>query len=95
MKVNFRTVTISTGIESECQVFDLSKTVGNMIYARTGDIAMLDFAKKIYYKGEVTCTDEQVEQISQIISASGLIAVVKVAILDMFKPKEKVENGND
>lgn len=95
MKVNFRAVTVSTGIEGTCQVFDLSKTVGNVIYARTGDIGMLDFAKKIYYKGEVVCTDEQVEQISQIISACDLIAVVKVAILDMFKPIEKVENGND
>lgn len=95
MKVNFKTVSISTSIEGTCEVFDLSKNVGNVIYAHTGDIGMLDFAKKIYYKGEVVCTDEQVEQICQIVSASNLIAVVKVAILDMLKPKEKEENGND
>lgn len=95
MKVNFRAVTVSTDIEGTCKVFDLSKKIGNMIYARTGDIGMLDFAKKIYYKGEVVCTDEQVEQICQIISDSGLIAVVKVAILDMLKPKKNDENGDD
>lgn len=95
MKVNFRAVTVSTGIEGTCQVFDLSKTVGNVIYARTGDIGMLDFAKKIYYKGEVACTDEQVEQICKIISACDLIAVVKVAILDMLNPKEDKKDGND
>lgn len=89
MKVDFRKVIVSTGIENKDQVFDLSKVVGNMIYTKTGDIGMLDFARDIYYNGEVACSDEQIEQICNIVSGSDLIAVVKVAILEMLNPKEK------
>ena len=50
---DFRKVPVLTSFEGEPQEVDLSKQVGNLINNRTSHFAVADFARDIYFKGEV------------------------------------------
>ena len=73
-------VTIGVFVES-----DLSKTVANYIHQHTGDIAVDDFARKLYYDGKVEMTPEEVAQMAENISKSNLSIAVKQAVLELLK----------
>ena len=81
---DFRKVPVLTSFEGEPQEVDLSKQVGNLINNRTSDFAVSDFARYIYFKGEVEITPEFAKQCLAIINQSDLIVPVKRALIQAF-----------
>lgn len=93
-KIDFRKVKVQMTIEGEAIVFDLSKRVGNTIYAGTADIGLSDFAKEIYYKGEVAIANDQIDSIRSIITNSAFVVPVKRSIIDLLTIKEEKDGNN-
>lgn len=69
MKADFSKLQVKMTFEGEPQEVDVRKSLGNFIHQTTGDIAMDELARRIYYsEGEVEMTPEQ---------AQGVLAVAK------------------
>lgn len=74
--------------EIDPEIIDVSKVIGNVFYNRTSDIAMLDKAREIYYKGETTFDEDESKHFLDVIMNTPLIvAPVKLAIRDLISKK--------
>lgn len=65
-KINFKPIEI-TGVDGSKAPYDISKELGNAIYAKTMDIGELELAREIYKNGEVEINEAQAIMISRII----------------------------
>lgn len=82
--VDFRKVTLRD-VEGKCIEADISKWIGNYLYENTADIAEMDFAKKLYYEGEVELTEEKAGFIREAVCQSASMkAKVKVAVTELL-----------
>jgi hypothetical protein len=72
-----------TNLRNEKIDIDLSKDFGNFVYQHTGDLGMLDVAKKIYDTGEVELDKEQKASIKELMKAPicPFTALIKKEIL--------------
>lgn len=86
-KINFKNLNVETTID-QFDTFDISKEIGNFIFANTTDIAISDLGKEIYYNGKVEISDEVAKTITDMISASTLLAPIKRAILEKLQKEE-------
>lgn len=86
-KIDFTKLNVETAID-QFDTFDISKEIGNFIFANTTDIAISDLGKEIYYNGKVEISDEVAKTITDMISASTLFAPVKRAILEKLQKEE-------
>lgn len=90
-KIDFRKVMIEMNFGSP-EVVDVRQLLGNNINQRTGDIALADLARKIYYSdGPVEIPAEFIEPITAIVRNSNLIAPAKVAIIALLADNNKVK----
>ena len=73
----------TTDLEGNEMIYDVSKTLGNIIYQSTGDLGMLEVAQQMYKTGEIELTDEQKMEIVALLQDKRcpLIAIVKQALL--------------
>lgn len=84
-KVDFRKVTL-LGVDGKGEIADVSRAIGNYLYENTADIAEMDFAKKLYYEGEVELTKERATYIQEMIWQSKTFkAKLKVAIKELLR----------
>lgn len=83
-KADFRKVEIEN-INGEKEVVDLSKILGNGLYARAQTLEVVELARNIWKNGEVELSDEEVnilkEQVPQIFPGY----VVKTAVFNTIK----------
>ena len=84
-KFDFRKVNVQFSFDGDSKIIDISKQLGNLINNNTSDFATSDFAKDIYYKGEVEIPKEMVIPCTTIITKSDLIVPVKRALLKAFE----------
>ena len=81
--MNFKEIKLKD-LEGNEAVYDVSKSLGNIIYQSTADLGMLDVAQQIYKKGSIDLTDEAKEELLRILSdtRTPLIAVVKQELIN-------------
>jgi hypothetical protein len=75
-------------IEVEIDVFqeiDASKQIGNIIHQNTTDIGIDDIAREIYHKGEVELSEQEAQQIKQILLESPIIVGAKRALQKLLE----------
>ena len=65
-KIDFRKIEVKT-LDGTPQVLDMSKELGNAIYAKTMDLGELELAREIYKNGEVEIDEVQAETLIRII----------------------------
>lgn len=76
LKVDFGKVSVQLSFEGEPEIMDVRKGLGNAIRAATGDIAMNDFAREIYYsEGAIEVPEEYIPFIRQTISNGYIVPV--------------------
>lgn len=76
LKVDFGKVSVQLSFEGEPEIMDVRKGLGNAIRATTGDIAMNDFAREIYYsEGAIEVPEEYIPFIRQTISKGYIVPV--------------------
>ena len=83
MKVDFRKLKVQLNFEGDPAELDVSKQLGNLINSSTADFAVSDYAREIYYKGEVAIQFN--EAIAEIVKNSAFLVPVKRAIMEQFK----------
>ncbi len=92
-KIDFSKVMVEFKF-GEPEPTDIRQMLGNNINQRTGDIALADLARKIYYSdGPVEVPDEFVEPITAIVHNSGWIAPAKTAIITLLSEPGKAKTA--
>jgi len=86
MKINFREIK-TQDIEGKEQVLDISKDLGNTIYAETQDIGELELARKIYLQEKVDLTNEEVEIVKKFLEKY-YKAFIKEGFYKIINPKK-------
>lgn len=86
MKINFREIK-TQDIEGKEQVLDISKDLGNTIYAETRDLGELELARKIYLEGEINLSEEEVGIIKAFMEKY-YKAFIKEAFYKIINPKK-------
>lgn len=68
IKIDFSKVSIQLTFEGEAKVVDFRKELGNAMRAASGDIALDDFARKVYFsEGEVEVPETYVPFILRVV----------------------------
>ena len=62
--------------------------IGNLIYAQTDDVDLVDKAKDVHKSKEITLTEREKPMFEKIINESGYFPMIKRAILSKIIPKE-------
>lgn len=76
LKVDFGKVSVQLSFEGEHKIMDIRKGLGNAIRTTTGDIAMNDFAREIYYsEGAIEVPEEYIPFIRQTIGEGYIVPV--------------------
>lgn len=76
LMVDFGKVSVQLSFEGEPEMMDIRKGLGNAIRASTGDIAMNDFARDIYYsEGAIEVPEEYIPFIRQTIGKGYIVPV--------------------
>lgn len=65
-KINFKNIQVQT-INGSVQELDMSKELGNAIYAKTMDLGELELAREIYKNGEAEIDEEQAAMLVRVI----------------------------
>lgn len=86
-KIDFKNIAVTT-LDGQKQPFDISKELGNAIYARTTDLGELELAREIYKNGEVELSGEQVETVKKYLRECGFFAFVQEAVNELLTNKE-------
>lgn len=86
MKIDFRNLPVRD-LEGELKPRDISKELGNYIYAETSDLGELDLAQRIYKDGCVELTDEEAGAVEKYIN-KGYKAFVKKAFQEAVHQTE-------
>lgn len=90
-KIEFNNVMIEYNFGSP-EPMDVRQMLGNKINQQTGDIALADLARSIYYSdGPVEIPDNFIEPIVDIIHNSGWIAAAKTAIINLLTKDDEIK----
>lgn len=82
-QINFKELSVQFEIDGETIPVDVRKELGNALF-RSPDIAMSDFAKKIYYSEEPLEIPAELQGgFDDFIRQTGFIAPVKRALLGL------------
>lgn len=84
--IDFKNVPVELRF-GEAELTDVRRSVGNAINRNTSDIALADFARKIFYSEEpVEIPNEYVVEITRIVTRDEyLLAPAKLAVLGLIQ----------
>lgn len=84
--INFKNVPVELRI-GEAEPTDMRRSVGNAINRNTSDIALADFARKIFYSTEpIEIPVEFIPEITRIVTRDEyLLAPAKTAVLGLIQ----------
>lgn len=82
-KIDFKVIEV-TGLDGQVHHFDMSKELGNTIYAKTLDLGELELAREIYKNGEVEIDEAQAAILIRYIREN-FLAFVQEAICPVLE----------
>lgn len=82
--LDFKAVPVQD-IDGKTDTFDISQSIGNFLYHNTTDIGEMDLARKIYHKGVIELSDQEIAHMRYTITNSpDLFAKIRVAVLTLL-----------
>ena len=97
MKLDIKEVQVYD-LDGQLIPYKLGKTIGNVIYMKASSLDWDIVARKIYAEESVELSDEQIEQVEQILLSdeTPILLPIKKALKDYFttlKTQEHVEDS--
>ena len=93
--IDFRKIETHPTFEGKAVIQDISKNLGNSIIQNVADIGLRDFAKEVYYKGEVEIDKRKALLIKDVMEAAGYFIYIKTPVYEMLDKIIKEEKQDE